>query len=355
MKVQPVDPSSTLGEFAYQTIRQNFQKFVDQEKSVLDDKEPEPLHQMRVGMRRLRTAIQVFDAAIVLPKGLSSVAIGKIAKSLGKTRDLDVLQQDLTTRYRPLLSKAEKSKFDEVLKQLAQQRKKSFLRLKKTLHGDAYQNLKQSVQGWLDQPNYTLMGQLSILPMLPDLLLPLVNELFLHPGWLVGTTVQTGKVTQIPLENLAELNQQLEEFEDSLHALRKQMKGVRYQAEFFSDFYGDAYGERLEEFKLIQDVLGQLQDNVVLRQFLESTLNTDLTQVLPTVEHKIRQDQADFWQTWQPLQQRYLDLEFRQSLRSLLTMPQAWPLTPPSKSNKSKSSSQGNTKPRGRSSEATTP
>ncbi|WP_017301541.1 CHAD domain-containing protein [Nodosilinea nodulosa] len=350
MKVQPVDPSITLGEFAYLTIRQNFQKIVDQEKLVLDDRDPESLHQMRVGMRRLRTAIQVFDAAIILPKGLTSLVIGKIAKSLGKTRDLDVLQQELTTRYRPLLPKAEKSRFDEVLKQLEQQREKNFRRLKKTLYGNVYQNLKQSVQDWLVQPCYTPMGQLSVLPMLPDLLLPLINELFLHPGWLVGTTVQAGRATQIPLEDLAELNQHLEEFEDSLHALRKQMKGVRYQAEFFSDFYGDAYGERLEEFKLIQDVLGQLQDNVVLRQFLESTLNTDVTQALPTVEHKIRQDRADFWQTWQPLQQRYLDLEFRQSLRSLLTIPQTESLPP---SSKRKSSSQAKTKAKGRSSKAT--
>jgi CHAD domain-containing protein len=168
----------------------------------------------------------------------------------------------------------------------------------------------------------------------------------------VGTAVQAGEATQIPLENLAELNQQLEDFGEVLHDLRKQMKGVRYQAEFFSDFYADVYSERIEEFKLIQDVLGQLQDNVVLRQFLESTLNTDLTQMLPTVEHTIRQDQADFWQTWQPLQQRYLDLEFRQSLRSLLTMPQALPLKP---SPKPKSSSQANTKARGRSSKTTTP
>ena len=352
MKGQPVDPSITLGEFAYQTIHQNFQKFADQEKSVLDDTDPEPLHQMRVGMRRFRTAIQVFDAAIILPKGLTSAAIGKIAKSLGETRDLDVLQQALTTHYRPLLSKAEKSKFDEVLKQLDQRRKKSFLHLKKTLHGDAYPNLKQTVQGWLDQPKYTLMGQLSVLPMLPDLLLPLVNQLFLHPGWLVGTTVQSGKATQIPLENIAGLNQQLEAFDDSLHDLRKRMKGVRYQAEFFSDFYDNGYGERIEEFKLIQDILGQLQDNVVLRQFLESALNTNLTQVLPTVERKIQQDQADFWQTWQPLQQHYLDLEFRQSLRSLLTTPQAQTLPP---SPQGKSSSPVKTKTKGRSAKSTTP
>ena len=31
--------------------------------------------------------------------------------------------------------------------------------------------------------------------------------------------------------------------------------------------------------------------------------------------------QLTFWQGWQPIQQRYLSLEFRQSLRSLLTTP----------------------------------
>ena len=105
MKPDPLDSSITLGKYGYQTIRQNFQKLVEPERDIFKDKDPEPLHQMRVGMRRLRTAIQVFRTAITLPKTVSNSLIGKIAKRLGETRDLDVLQQELTTHYQPLLTK----------------------------------------------------------------------------------------------------------------------------------------------------------------------------------------------------------------------------------------------------------
>ncbi|MGA7934190.1 MAG: CHAD domain-containing protein [Kovacikia sp.] len=321
MKAQPLDSFVKIGEYAYQIIGQKFERFNRQEDAVLKDKDPEPLHQMRVGMRQLRTAVQVFNAAIVLPKAITDSSIGKIAKSLGDTRDLDVLQQALITHYQPLLQKAEHSKFDEVLKDLSQKRDRSFLHLQKTLNGDRYQKLKQSIQDWLDHPIYTPMGGLSVLQILPDLLLPLVCKLFLHPGWLVGTTIQTGNVTLIPLEDSAGLNQQFEQFSDLLHDLRKQMKGVRYQAEFFSAFYDASYAQRIEEFKEIQDILGQLQDHVVLRQFLESVLNADLADLLPSIDQQIQQDEMAFWQSWQPLQQRYLASEFRQSLRSLLTAP----------------------------------
>jgi len=321
MKHQSLDLSIKLGDYSYQIIQQNFQRIVEQEEAILEDKDPEPLHQMRVGMRRLRTAIQVFGAAIALPKAISNPSIGKIAKSLGETRDLDVLQQELISRYQPLLDNTELLKFEKVLKRLQKKRDRSFLNLQKTLKGDRYHDLKQNIQSWLDQPRYAMIGDLSVREVLPDLLLPLICQLFLHQGWLVGATVQSAKVTLISIENAEELHQQLEQFTNDLHDLRKQMKGIRYQAEFFSGFYDASYLERIEEFKTIQEILGQLHDREVLRQFLESTLKADLAKVLPTVSQTMQQEQVTFWQSWQPIQQHYLSLDFRQSLRSLLSTP----------------------------------
>lgn len=321
MKPDPLDSSITLGEYGYQTIRQNFQKLVEPEGDIFKDKDPEPLHQMRVGMRRLRTAIQVFRTAIALPKTVSDSLIGKIAKRLGETRDLDVLQQELTTHYQPLLTKKELSKFDDVLKHLHQKRNRSFLNLKNTLNSDRYHKLKQAIEAWIDQPKYTQIGDLKVIQILPDLLLPLICQLFLHKGWLVGTTIQNGNVVLMPIDNHEGLNQKLEQFGKDLHDLRKLIKGVRYQAEFFSGFYEASYLERIEEFKTIQEILGQLHDREVLHQFLESTLKADLAKVLPTVNQIMRQEQTAFWHSWQPIQERYLSLDFRQSVRSLLTTP----------------------------------
>ncbi|MEI6064881.1 MAG: CHAD domain-containing protein, partial [Pseudanabaena sp. ELA748] len=177
------------------------------------------------------------------------------------------------------------------------------------------------IQSWIDQPRYTMIGDLSVREVLPDLLLPLICQLFLHQGWLVGATIQSGTATVISIENSEELHEQLEQFANDLHDLRKQMKGIRYQAEFFSGFYEASYLERIEEFKTIQEILGQLHDREVLRQFLESALNADLAKVLPTLSQTMKQEQIAFWQSWQPIQQHYLSLEFRQSLRSLLSTP----------------------------------
>ena len=319
MKTQPLDPMINLGEYSHQIIQQNVWRFIDQEKAVLKDHNSEPLHQMRVGIRRLRTAVRVFESAIVLPKTVSYSSIGKIMSSLGETRDLDVLQQLLKKQYQPLLQQSVQSKFDKVLKKLHKKRAQHFLQLKKMLKSDRYIHLKHSIKSWISEPVYTPIGSLFVVQVLPDLLLPLICQIFLHPGWLVGTTIQTGNVKLI--ENPTALNQQWSQFGDLLHDLRKQMKGVRYQAEFFSGFYNADYLQTIEEFKTIQDVLGELQDRVVLRQFLESTLNTDLAKVLPTVNQILQQEQLELWQRWQPLQERYLSLDFRQSLRSLLTIP----------------------------------
>lgn len=321
MKKEQLDLSITLGEYAHHVFRQNFQRFTDQETDVLQDSDPEPLHQMRVGMRRLRTAIQVFGVALRLPDNVDSASIGKIAKSLGKTRDLDVLKQDLETRYQPYLTKQEHAKIDKAFKQLHKVRGKQFRTLKETIHGDRYRALKRSIEDWLEQPRYQMLAALPIVQILPDLLLPLVCQLFLHPGWLVGTTIQDSVVTLVPLNHVDELNQQMERIGPILHDLRKRVKEVRYQTEFFSPFYEQSYEQWTEELKTMQDRLGELQDQAVERQFLESVLRSDLETVLPTVKAMMEQNQTLFWQMWQPIQQRYLSLEQRQSLRSLLMNP----------------------------------
>jgi len=53
--------AKTLGDSAKLAIEQHYQKILKHEAQVLKDKDPEDLHQMRVGMRRLRTAIVGFS------------------------------------------------------------------------------------------------------------------------------------------------------------------------------------------------------------------------------------------------------------------------------------------------------
>jgi hypothetical protein len=43
----------SVGQFAYQVIAQQYHRMGNQEQGVLADQDPEYLHQMRVGSRRL--------------------------------------------------------------------------------------------------------------------------------------------------------------------------------------------------------------------------------------------------------------------------------------------------------------
>jgi CHAD domain-containing protein len=87
-------PDITVGQFAYQVIAQQYRRMVNQEQGVLADNDPEYLHQMRVGSRRLRTALQVFSQVVKLPRKAGVKQIRNIARTLGSLRDLDVQMAD---------------------------------------------------------------------------------------------------------------------------------------------------------------------------------------------------------------------------------------------------------------------
>ncbi len=310
----------TLESFAYAAIEKHFKKSIKHESDVLDDQDPEPLHQMRVGLRRLRTAIDVFGFAIKLPQSISDRAISQIAHSLGAVRDLDVLTAELKTQQQANLPSSEQDGLKTLLKTMAKERKHDFAGLKKTLKGSPYEELKAALESWLEKPRARSIAQLSMPEVLPDLLLPLISQTLLHPAWLVNATFDQGKaiVQSIHPEMLDEF---VQHHGPVLHDLRKQMKRVRYQTELFVEFYDSAYTEQVEEFKTIQEVLGQIQDGAVLQTYLESQIKGSVQAVYPTLSKQLNQNVAHALRPWQTLQQRYLDPDFRAGLRSLCSSP----------------------------------
>ncbi len=180
------DDAVTLSEWANIAIAKHTRKMLKYEAGVLKDKDPEDLHQMRVGIRRLRSAIAGFAQVLELPELVTEKKIAKTGHSLGKLRDLDVLIAALTNDYRSLLPATEQESLDLVLKSLHKQRRQELKQVRKTIDSKLYVNLKQGLQDWLEQPKYQTIADFSIHSVLPDLLLPQICQLLLHPGWLVG-------------------------------------------------------------------------------------------------------------------------------------------------------------------------
>ena len=273
------EPKERLGEFARRVVRRSFRHFSREEKAVLRDTDPEPLHQMRVGMRRLRAAMETFGFAVRWPEGAGDRAIGRISRRLGQVRDLDVLLARLS----------ELSGMDEgVRAALRQRRSEAFAGLRRTLRGKRYRALCEGLGQWTQHPVYRTVGALPLRPALPDLLLPLGCRLFLHAGW----DAATGEI---------------------LHDLRKRVKAVRYQAEFFAGFYGKDMADWIAELKTIQDALGGLQDRVVLREAVGA--------VGPGLDAALAAEEAAFGAWWGPVRERYRDPAFRERIRAMLARP----------------------------------
>ncbi len=307
----------TLADCAYAAIAKHFHKVTKHADDVATSQDPEAIHQMRVGLRRLRTALQVFADFVSLPKPVSVKQVGAIARPLGQVRDLDVLRKAFKTDYYPDLPAAEQQQLDKAIKKLGKQRSQEMEKAEQVLSGDRYQRWLSACQDWLDQPEYQPLADLPIRLVIPDLLLPLVSTFLLHPGWQVGVTWQGGEPTfaLTDPQALDSLEQYLQN--PTLHDLRKQVKRVRYQAELFSDFYGADYEEQLHEFSTLQDLLGHLQDNRVLNTWLVKSLDTELAEDLPSLKQLVQHQQVEQWQAWQTQQQRYLNIAYRQSLRQM--------------------------------------
>ncbi|PSN18787.1 metal-binding protein [filamentous cyanobacterium CCP5] len=313
-------PEATLGRLAQSAISRYLKQATQYQKPVLADTDPENLHQMRVGLRRLRTALQVFAPAIVLPTPAQSSQVGRVARKLGRLRDLDVVAETLEQRYWPDLPEPEQAGLSQVLDQLRRRRQRQFKAVKKLLKGKDYKQLKAALKDWIKQPNLRAIAALPPLQAVPDLVLPLASQTWLHPGWLVGTKIRRGTVNVNTRIKVSEADALIREHSQTLHDLRKQIKRFRYQLKVVADLYGDALDPDLDRLATIQDTLGQLQDSLVMGEVLSQAV-PDPQRALPTLLGLMADQRHRAWTQWQSLQKHYLDAQNRVALRQLLAAP----------------------------------
>jgi len=307
-------PATSLGYLAHQALTKIAEKTLEYEKSVKKDKDPRALHQMRVGMRRLRTAVTSFSSFLDLPSSVNDQSIGKIARTLGKLRDLDVLKEILERDYEPYLSPHQQSSLERAFSAISQERESVCLSVQKIFKSELYKSFKQDLLEWLKNPIYNPLAQLQIQQALPELLLPQISRFLLHPGWIIGTkTLDTAGITSIKWTP-EELEKSLQIQGETLHDLRKQAKRVRYQIDLFDDLYQQSFTQQLGQIKQVQEILGNLQDSMVLNKWLLDIYKSEGESSLTEMMTLLATNRYQLWQQWQPLQMEFLKTETRKNL-----------------------------------------
>lgn len=284
------------GRHAHTLLSQHCSRIVALHAAVLEDRDPEPLHQMRVAMRRLRTCINQFAPCLELPATVSDRRLAKSVRRLGMARDLDVLRERLEQSLLPELTEQEQQRLKPVRRQLARERRLAQEHLGEVLKSSRHLELVAGLQAWLREPRFTPLGRQPLMEWWAEWYLPASCMLMLHPGWWLehpGQDVET------------------------LHDLRKRIKTVRYQLDnLVSGEHSDLH-IWISRFRQAQQHLGDLNDLAVLRAAIDDQLNHGLAKEVPDLAALLDGLRQQSWTAWRELAGQLTQGDRRQTLREL--------------------------------------
>lgn len=213
---------------------------------------PEPVHQMRVAVRRLRSAIKVFRRPLPLP-GLVAADAGlkALAHELAPTRDWDVFVTETAAVV------AEVFPGDKRLERLLRAAEKR----RRSCH--------VHLRAWLEGAEFRRLGiALACLASGEELLAPRDEN---DPGANATSLTELGMdVLGRRHRKLAHIDADIASLEPrALHALRLRAKRLRYAGEIFAPLYPGKTAHRfIRRLSRLQDRLGALNDSAVAARLL---------------------------------------------------------------------------------------
>ncbi|MEN8130315.1 MAG: CHAD domain-containing protein [Pseudomonadota bacterium] len=204
----------------------------------------EGVHQMRVGLRRMRSALTVFRSAMPRKqtKPLSS-EMRWAAHELDHARDIDVYIDENFPQNGAKWRRGEK----KMLKVALQDRKQTHDGVKEFIKGKRFGALKKDLDLWLDSKGWR------------DKLTQKERKLLKH-----DIKTFAAEVLEQHRSRVLKDGQDIRILDsEALHQLRIDCKKLRYATEFFDPLYGRSMAKFTRHLKGLQDLLGTLHDTAV--------------------------------------------------------------------------------------------
>ena len=256
-KARPLelDPDIPVEEAFRAVARNCLRQIIANEPGVCAG-DAEALHQMRIGLRRLRTAIVGFAKLFTEAEQERIKAELKWATNqLGPARDLDVLAADVLKHLSE--NDAGEKEFAEVSRDFTARRAEAFARAGDFLRSDRFRKCLLDVAEWIEAGPWTNNAAASADADRP------VEE---HAA---AVLAKRRKQVRKKGRDLGELSA------GARHELRIRAKKLRYMTEFFAGvFPGHKNAKRREaaltSLKQLQEDLGRLNDIAVRKKALAS-------------------------------------------------------------------------------------
>jgi CHAD domain-containing protein len=235
---------------AYKTLRYHFEVMEQNESGAYRGEDIEFVHDMRVAVRRMRTACRVFAPYLDMD-GLEPFLkdLKKTGRMLGAVRDMDVFRENF-----------EQYAIDHHLalgdSTLSASWNTAYINarndLLRYLGSNRYMQFKVSFNRYLHQ----VIESCAELPKVSDDLWRLLDQ---YQQCCITYFNDFEQLESVPLFHY--------------HQLRIYMKYFRYSIEYFRNLLGEKGEETITETKKIQDHLGTLQDAVVAKKYATAVLH----------------------------------------------------------------------------------
>ncbi|MES2190959.1 MAG: CHAD domain-containing protein [Pseudomonadota bacterium] len=254
-KAQPVKLAANLSvESCFMRIAWNcLAQIQDNQHGVIESIDPESVHQMRVGLRRLRSAVRLFSPTIQLPPEMHE-ELEWLGEALGNARDADVLANSTLPSLASASSSASVQSWTPLLRAATLRARVTRQDAAAVVASVRYSRLILSIAAWLYARHERLPPSRSVQAT--------------H-----GETLKKWAASRLEKLQTQLLKLGVRQKKSSMterHRMRIAAKELRYALEFFESMCST---RRLQPYLkclvALQDVLGRLNDCSVADKLLD--------------------------------------------------------------------------------------
>lgn len=252
------------------TIEQAFEKIIENclshiqanQAGVAHSADIRSLHQMRVGLRRLKSALRMFSDVIALPDHLQT-DLDWLAEQLGGARDWDVLATNT------LKDMDSDSALDRLKEAAFEKAKEKHQAAAAALNSTRFAKFMLSLLLWLGERGWRKQNEEVESAELDNRLKPFSEKLLKRDR-----------------RRLASRGNMLQEGDSSKrHKVRIAAKKMRYDTEFFQSLYSQKKTKNyVKALSLVQDELGRLND-ISVGQGLLRELKAENSELVAAAEY----------------------------------------------------------------------
>lgn len=253
-----LDPADTVDDAMAAIFASCFDQWLANQAAAFDGRDPEGVHQMRVGLRRLRSAFSVFRTLIpASQQAWLRDGAARTIRALGPARDWDVFQSDLLA---PLIAARPEDRALRALRTKARTKgRASYRAVRRSLENADYTEFALRFGQWVEARAWRHDADAT-----PDMAKRQATPI---------TTFAKRFLKKRHKKAIAAGEDFAGQTIEQRHNLRIVLKKLRYTTEFFQPLFDKkAVKSFLASVKTLQDDLGYLNDVAVAEALLSELL-----------------------------------------------------------------------------------